>query len=80
MSGGFFARCEPMPPEDSSLETRIISAAYEERVRELFKIFTEAFYTGESEKVTVERFRRGLLSVKKVRELALQTAKQTLEN
>jgi hypothetical protein len=68
-----------MPSEDSSLEIRIISAAYEERVKELFKIFTEAFYVGESEKVTVERFRRGLVSAQKVRELALETAKQTLE-
>jgi hypothetical protein len=69
-----------MPPEDSSLETRIISAAYEERVKELFKIFTEAFYIGESEKVTVDRFRRGLLSAKKVRELAMETAKQALNS
>ena len=43
----------------ASDETRIIETAFEARVRDLFKVFAEAIYTGESERDSAVRFRRG---------------------
>jgi hypothetical protein len=40
-------------------------------VHDLFKIFAESVYTGEPERDAVVRFRRGLISARRVYELAL---------
>jgi hypothetical protein len=61
--------------DDSRTERQIIAAAFEDRVRELFKTFAEVVYTGEPEREAVARFRRGLISAKRVRDLALDVAK-----
>jgi hypothetical protein len=53
-------------------ETEIITAAYQERVKELFKVFAETVYTGEPERDAVARFKRALLSVRRVHALALK--------
>ncbi|GEM_PF-5954359 len=65
-----------MPPDDTRSETQIIAAAFEERVKDLFKTFAEAVYTGEPEAASSARFRRGLQSAKRVRDLALEAAKE----
>jgi len=62
-------------PDDAEVVARAINAAFEERVRDLFKTFAEAVYTGEPERNAVTRFRRGLLSAKRVRDGALEAAK-----
>ncbi len=56
-------------------EAEIIAAAFEERVKELFKVLADAVYTGEPEPAALSRFRRGLVSAKRVRDLALEAAK-----
>ncbi len=56
-------------------DIQVITVAYEERVRELFRVFAEAVYTGEPDRDAVVRFRRGLLSARRVRDLALEAAK-----
>jgi hypothetical protein len=63
---------------DSGLpnDTEIIAGAYAERVRELFKLFAEAVYTGEPERDAVVRFRRGLLSARRVYAAAVEAMKE----
>jgi hypothetical protein len=65
-----------MPEGGAADDAAIIRAAYAERVRDLFKVLTEAVYTGEPEAAAVTRFRRGLVSAKRVRDLALEVAKE----
>jgi hypothetical protein len=60
----------------ASDETRIIETAFEARVRDLFKVFAEAIYTGESERDSAVRFRRGLVSARRARTAALEVAKE----
>lgn len=55
---------------------QIIEAAFEDRVRDLFKVFAESVYTGEPEAASTTRFRRGLESAMRVRGMALATAKE----
>ena len=57
-------------------DLEIIDAAYAERLKELFRIFAEAVYTGEPEREAVVRFSRALLSARRVHALALQALKQ----
>lgn len=57
-------------------DTRIIETAFEDRVRDLFKIFSEAIYTGEPEAAAAARFRRGLISARRARAAALDAAKE----
>jgi hypothetical protein len=57
-------------------ETQIIEAAFEDRVRDIFKVFAEAVYTGESERDAATRFRRGLVSARRTRAAALEAAKE----
>jgi hypothetical protein len=63
-------------PSDADEDARIIAAAYEERLKELFKVFTESVATGEPDRDAVVRFRRGLLSARRVRDMALEVAKE----
>jgi hypothetical protein len=58
-------------------DAQIITRAYEDRVADLFKVFVEAVATGEPEREAVIRFKRGLVSAQRVRDLALQAAKET---
>jgi hypothetical protein len=60
----------------SATDAEIIEAAFEERVKELFKIVADAVYTGEPEAAAVSRFRRGLVSARRVRDMALEAAKE----
>ncbi len=58
----------------SAEDIRIIAAAYEERIKDLFKTFAEGVAIGEPEREAVVRFRRGILLAQRVRELALDAA------
>jgi hypothetical protein len=62
-------------PADGVPDDQIIAAAYAERVTELFKVFAEAVATGEPDRDAVVRFKRGLMSARRVRDLALEAAK-----
>ena len=55
---------------------QIIETAFEDRVRDLFKLFAESVYTGEPEAASAARFRRGLDSAKRVRVMALALAQE----
>ena len=57
-------------------DTEIISGAYAERVRDLFRVMAEAVYTGEPERDAIVRFRRGLLSARRVYAVALEAVKE----
>ena len=57
-------------------DVEIIAGAYAERVRDLFKIFAEAVYTGEPERDAVVRFRRGLLAARRVYATAVETVNE----
>lgn len=65
-----------MPSLDLDEDARIIAAAFAERVKDLFKVFAESVATGEPERDAVVRFRRGLLAARRVRDLALDVAKE----
>ena len=62
--------------EQNDNDLRVVEAAFAERVKDLFKTFSEAVYTGEPERDAVVRFRRGFLSAKRVRDLALEVARE----
>jgi hypothetical protein len=64
-------------PADPPNDAEIIAAAYAERVRDLFKVLTEAVYTGEPEREAIVRFRRGLASARRVYAAAIEAAKET---
>ena len=53
-------------------EERLVMAAYDERVKELFKVFAEGLAQGEPERPSQDRFRRALRFAKRARNLALQ--------
>jgi hypothetical protein len=57
-------------------DIEIIAAAYAARVTDIFRVFAEAVATGEPDREAVVRFRRGLLSARHVRDLALGAAKE----
>ena len=65
---------------DNSLpsDTEIIASAYAERIKDLFKVFAEAVATGEPDREAVIRFKRGLTSAKRVRDLALEAVKEAI--
>jgi len=65
-----------MADTSSADEAQIIEGAFEHRVHDLFKIFAEAIYTGESERDSATRFRRGLISARRARAAALEVAKE----
>ena len=55
-----------MPASALPSDAEIIAAAYADRVRELFRAFAEAVYTGEPEREAVVKFRRALMSARRV--------------
>ena len=57
--------------EDLHVE-RLVFAAYDERVKELFKVFAEGLAQGEPERASQYRFRRALRFAVRARNLALQ--------
>jgi hypothetical protein len=65
-----------MADNDLSDDARIIADAYAIRITDLFKVFAEAVATGEPDREAVVRFKRGLLSAQRVRDLALTAAKE----
>jgi len=56
-------------------DVAIIFDAYAVRVTDLFRVFAEAVATGEPEREAVVRFKRNLLAARRVRDLALDAAK-----
>jgi len=56
-------------------DAEIIAAGYAERIKELIKVFAESVYTGEPERDAVIRFRRGLISARRVYVAAIEVAK-----
>jgi hypothetical protein len=65
-----------MPADGLPSDSEIIGGAYAERVRDLFKVFAEAVYTGEPEREAAVRFRRGLLSARRVYAAALEAMQE----
>jgi hypothetical protein len=63
-----------MPETGLPTDAEIIAGAYAERVRDLFKIFAEAVYTGEPERDATVRFRRGLDSARRIYAAAVEAA------
>src|SRR5947209_15672559 len=61
-----------MANADDLHEERLVFAAYDDRVKELFKVFAEGLAQGEPERPSQERFRRALRFAKRARNLALQ--------
>jgi hypothetical protein len=57
-------------------EAQIIETAFQDRVRDIFKLFAEAIYVGEPERDAAPRFRRGLISARRARAAALEAAKE----
>jgi hypothetical protein len=64
-----------MPTDGLPSDAEIITGAYAERVRDLFKVLAESVVTGEPERDAIARFRRGLVSARRVRELAFEAMK-----
>jgi hypothetical protein len=64
-----------MPDAGPRDDVAIISEAYAARITDLFKVFAEAVATGEPEREAVVRFKRNLLAARRVRDLALDAAK-----
>ena len=60
-----------MANPDNLHEERLIMAAFDERVRELFRVFAEGIAQGEPERTSQDRFRRALRFAKQARNLAL---------
>jgi hypothetical protein len=61
---------------DAIHEERLMFAAYDERVKELFRVFAEGLAQGEPERPSQERLRRALRFAKRARNLALQAVQQ----
>src|SRR5438132_6704932 len=61
-----------MANADDLHEERLVFAAYDERVKELFKVFAEGLAQGEPERPSQERFRRALRFAQRARNLAMQ--------
>jgi hypothetical protein len=57
-------------------DAEIVASAYAERVRDLFRVFAEGVYTGEPENTAAVRFRRGLLSARRVYAAAVEAIRE----
>jgi hypothetical protein len=60
-----------MAGSDNLHEERLVLVAYDERIKELFKVFAEGIALGEPERASQDRFRRALRFAKRARNLAL---------
>jgi hypothetical protein len=65
-----------MPADGLPSDIEIIAGAYAERVRDLFKVLAEAVAAGEPERGAIVRFRRGLVSARRVYAAALEAMKE----
>src|SRR5712692_5753111 len=65
-----------MANADDIHEERLVFAAYDDRVKELFKVCAEGLAQGEPERPSQERFRRALRFAKRARNLAMQAVQQ----
>src|SRR5258707_12363736 len=57
-------------------EERLILAGYDDRVKELFRVFAEGLAQGEPERPSQDRLRRALRFAKRARNLALQAVEK----
>lgn len=64
----------PIPARDDDVV--VIQAAYQEKVKDLFKVLAEALAVGENERACQQRFQRALRLVKRARQLALDAARE----
>ena len=65
-----------MPEDAQPDDAAIVADAYAERVKDLFRVFVEAVNTGEPEREAVVRFRRGLVSARRVYAAAVAAIKE----
>lgn len=56
-------------------DANVIQAAYQEKVRDIFKVLADALSVGENERNCQQRFKRALMLAKKARDLALEAAR-----
>ena len=56
-------------------DVNVIQAAYQEKVRDIFKILADALSVGENERNCQQRFKRALMLAKRARDLALEAAR-----
>jgi len=62
-----------MPANDLPSDAEIIAGAYAERLRDLFRVLAESVATGEPERDAIVRFRRGLVTARRVYAAAIET-------
>ena len=63
----------PVPVRDDDVV--VIQAAYQEKVKDLFKVLADALAVGENERACQQRFQRALRLAKRARDLALAAAR-----
>ena len=56
-------------------DVTVIQAAYQEKVRDIFKVLADALSVGENERACQQRFKRALQLAKRARDLALEAAR-----
>ena len=56
-------------------DAAVIQAAYQEKVKDIFKVLADALSVGENEWACQQRFQRALRLAKKARDLALEAAR-----
>jgi hypothetical protein len=64
----------PAPARDDDVV--VIQLAYQEKVKDLFKVLADALAVGENERACQQRFQRALRLAKRARDLALAAAKE----
>jgi hypothetical protein len=57
-------------------DVAVIQAAYDEKVKDIFKVLADALSIGENERNCQQRFQRALRMAKKARDLALEAARE----
>jgi hypothetical protein len=65
-----------MAGSDNLHEERLVLVAYDERIKELFKVFAEGIALGEPERASQDRFKRALRFAKRARNLALMAVQE----
>jgi hypothetical protein len=56
-------------------DVTVIQAAYQEKVKDIFKVLADALSVGENERSCQQRFQRALRLAKRARDLALEAAR-----
>jgi len=65
----------PVPAAARDDDVVVIQLAYQEKVKDLFKVLADALAVGENERACQQRFQRALRLAKRARELALEAAR-----